>query len=181
VKEARAEAERAVTIDQDASEVLGYAGCALAELGDVQRGSEILDRAIENDPSNAQAWVALGTALCFLENRGDEGLEKLRHGMRLSSRDHRLGFWGTFYALALMKHRGLTEAHEEVRAACRRDPQFYVARIVLALTAAGLGRKEEAIAALREARLSLEKIQLLVGRGATLLGPFWSEVSKSSQ
>ena len=185
VTEARAEAERAVTLDQDASEVLGYAGCALAELGDVQRGSEILERAIENNPSNAQAWVALGTSLCFLEKMGDLGLEKLRHGMRLSPRDHRLGFWGTFYALALARNRRLTEAHEEVQAACRRDPQFYVARIVLALTAASLGSKEEAIAALREARrlrprLSLEEIQLLVGRGAALLAPLWSEVSKSS-
>jgi hypothetical protein len=68
----------------------------------------------------------------------------------------------------LARHRRLTEAHEEVRAACRRDPQFYVARIVLALTAAGLGNKEEAVAALREARrlrprLSLNEIQLLVG------------------
>jgi adenylate cyclase len=186
VTEARTEAEHAVTIDHDASEVLGYAGCALAELGDVQRGTEILERAIENDPSNAQAWVALGTSLCFLEKMDTTGLEKLRHGMRLSPRDHRLGFWGTFYALALARHRRLTEAHEEVRAACRRDPQFYVARIVLALTAAGLGSKEEAVVALCEARrlrprLSLNEIQLLVGRGATLLAPLWSEVSKSSQ
>jgi adenylate cyclase len=187
VREARAEAERAVTIDHDASEVLGYAGCALAELGDVQRGSEILERAIENDPSNAQAWVALGSSLCFLEKSADVGLEKLRHGMRLSPRDHRLGFWGTFYALALARHGRLTEAHEEVRAACRRDPHFYVARIVSAFTAAGLGGKEEAIAALREARrlrprLSLEEIQLLVGRrGASLLAPFWREAAKSSE
>ena len=141
VTEARAEAERAVAIDHDTSEVLGYAGCALAELGEVQRGCEILERAIENDPSNAQAWIALGTSLCFLQNRGDFGLEKLRHGMRLSPRDHRLSLWGTFYALALAKHRRLEEAHEEVRAACRRDPQFYAARIVLAFTAAALGKK----------------------------------------
>jgi len=186
VTEARAEAERAVTIDPDASEVLGYAGCALAELGDVQRGAEILERAIENDPSNAQAWVALGTAQFFLEKLGDVGLEKLRQGMRLSPRDHRLGFWGTFYALALARHRRLEEAYEEARAACRRDPQFYVARIVLALTAAGLDRKDDATAALREAkrlrpRLSIEQIQLLVGRGATLLAPLWDEVSKSPQ
>jgi len=187
VTEARTEAERAVEIDHDTSEVLGYAGCALAELGDVQRGSEILERAIENDPSNAQAWVALGSSLCFLEKSGDVGLDKLRHGMRLSPRDHRLGFWGTFYALALARHRRLTEAHEEIRAACRRDPQFYVARIVLAFTAAGLGSKEEAVAALREARrlrprLSLEEIQLFVGRsGAALLAPLWGEVSKFSQ
>ena len=187
VTEARAEAERAVTIDPDDSEVLGYAGCALAELGDVQRGSEILERAIENDPSNAQAWVALGTSQCFLENMGDLGLEKLRRGMRLSPRDHRLGFWGTFYALALARRRQLEEAYEEARAACRRDPRFYVAPIVLALAAAGLDRKDEPIAALHEAkrlrpRLSLEEIQLLVGRrGATLLAPLWDEVSKSQQ
>jgi adenylate cyclase len=186
VTEARAEAERAVKIDPDPSEVLGYAGCALAELGDVQRGSEILERAIENDPSNAQAWVALGTAQYFLEKRGDVGLEKLRQGMRLSPRDHRLGFWGTYYALALARDRRLEEAYEEARVACRRDPQFYVARVVLALTATGLDRKDDAIAALREAkrlrpRLSLEEIRLLVGRGATLLAPLWDEVSKSPQ
>ena len=186
VTEARAEAERAVEIDPDASEVLGYAGCALAELGEVQRGSEILERAIENDPSNAQAWVALGTSQCFLEKMGDVGLEKLRQGMRLSPRDHRLGFWGTYYALALARHRRLEEAYEEARVACRRDPQFYVARIVLALTAVGLDRKGDAIAALREAkrlrpRLSLEEIQILVGRRATLLAPLWDEVSKSPQ
>jgi len=186
VAEARTEAERAVAIDHDASEVLGYAGCALAELGDVQRGTELLERAIENDPSNAQAWVALGTAQCFLEKMDAEGLEKLQHGMRLSPRDHRLGFWGTFYALALARHRQITEAHEEIRAACRRDPQFYVARVVLAVIAAALGRKEEAVAALNEARrlrprLSRNEIEFLVGRRAALLAPLWSEVSTSSQ
>jgi adenylate cyclase len=186
VMEARTEAERAVTIDDDASEVLGYAGCALAELGDVQRGNEILERAIENDPSNAQAWVALGSSLCFLDKMDATGLEKLRHGMRLSPRDHRLGFWGTFYALALLRCGRATEAREEVQTACRRDPQFHVARIVLALIAASLGKNEEAITALREARrlrarLSLDEIQFLVGRRAALLAPLWSEISKSAQ
>jgi adenylate cyclase len=114
------------------------------------------------------------------------GLEKLQHGMRLSPRDHRLGFWGTFYALALARQRRITEAHDEVRAACRRDPQFYVARVVLAVIAAGLGKKEEAIVALNEARrlrprLSLNEIEFLVGRRAALLAPLWSEISKPSQ
>jgi adenylate cyclase len=185
VTEARTEAERAVAIENDASEILGYAGCALAELGDVQRGTEILERAIENDPSNAQAWVALGTTLCFLE-KDATGLEKLQHGMRLSPRDHRLGFWGTFYALALAQHGRMTEAHEEVRAACRRDPQFYVARVVLALTAASLGSKEEAVAALSEARrlrprLSLNEVQLVGRHAAALLAPLWSEISQSQR
>ena len=186
VLEAREQAERAVAIEHDASEILGYAGCALAELGDAQRGTELLERAIDNDPSNAQAWVALGTAQCFLERMDASGLEKLQHGMRLSPRDHRLGFWGTFYALALARNRQITEAHDEVRAACRRDPRFYVARVVLAVIAAGLGRKEEAVGALKEARrlrprLSLDEIELLVGRRAALLGPFWTEASTTSQ
>ena len=99
---------------------------------------------------------------------GCYGTGETADGMRLSPRDHRLGFWGTFYALALARHRRLTEAHEEVRAACRRGPQFYVARVVLALTAAGLGSKEEAGMALREARrlrprLSLNEIRFWWG------------------
>jgi adenylate cyclase len=186
VTEARAEAERAVAIDHDTSEVLGYAGCALAELGDVQRGAELLERAIENDPSNAQAWVALGSAQCFLEKMDATGLEKLQHGMRLSPRDHRLGFWGTFYALALARHHQITEAYEEARAACRRDPQFYFARVVLAVIAAGIGRKEDAVAALSEARrlrprLSFNEIEFLVGRRAALLAPLWTKAPTSSQ
>jgi len=82
IAEARAESERAVGLDQDASEVLGLAGCALAELGDTIRGVELVERAVENDPSNAQAWVALGGALCLL-GRFEEGIEKFAHGMRL--------------------------------------------------------------------------------------------------
>jgi adenylate cyclase len=106
--------------------------------------------------------------------------------MRLSPRDHRLGFWGTFYALALAQHGRMTEAHEEVRSACRRDPQFYVARVVLALTAASLGSKEEAVAALSEARrlrprLSFNEIQRVEGRHAALLAPLWSEISQSQR
>jgi adenylate cyclase len=185
VTEARSEAERAVSIDPDASEILGYAGCALAELGDVQRGSEILERAIENDPSNAQAWVALGSSQFFFENLGEAGLEKLWHGMRLSPRDHRLGFWGTFYALALLRRQRLMEANEEARAACRRDPRFHLAHIALALTSSALGRNEDAIAALREARrlrprLSIEEIRTLIGTRATaILEPVWTVLSEA--
>ena len=76
VTEARTGAERAVAIESDASEVLGYAGCALSELGDVQRGAEILERAIENDPSNAQAWVALGSYALLPREDGRHGIGK---------------------------------------------------------------------------------------------------------
>ena len=61
-QQALRDAEKAVALDPNASEVLGYAGCALSDIGELARGREWLERAIEIDPSNAQAHVALGAA-----------------------------------------------------------------------------------------------------------------------
>jgi TolB-like protein len=60
-QEARADAERALELEPTKSEVLGCAGCALADLGDTERAQPLLERAIEENPNNAQAWAALGT------------------------------------------------------------------------------------------------------------------------
>jgi adenylate cyclase len=181
--EARAESERAVALDQDGSEVLGLAGCALAELGDATRGVELLERAVENDPSNAQAWVALGGALCLLR-RFEEGIEKFAYGMRLSPRDYRLAFWGTYYAIALARVGRRVEAYEQANLAVRRDPRFYAARLILAFTLTQLGRSEEAIESIRQARrlrpkLSFPEIQLLIGRrGADVVQPLWTAAAE---
>jgi adenylate cyclase len=178
--EARAESERAVLLDQDGSEVLGLAGCALAELGDPIRGVELLESAVENDPSNAQAWVALGGALCLL-GRFEEGIEKFAHGMRLSPRDCRLAFWGTFYAIALARLGRPGDAYEQAKLAVRRDPRFYAARLVLAMTSTQLDRSEEAIESIRQAqrlrpKLSFAEIQLLLGRrGGGVIQPLWTD------
>jgi len=171
-----------VVLDQDGSEVLGLAGCALAELGDTTRGVELLERAVENDPSNAQAWVALGGALCLLR-RFEEGIEKLAHGIRLSPRDYRLAFWGTFYAMTFARLGRHMEAYEQAKLAVRRDPRFYVARVVLATTLIQLGRSEEAIESIRQARrlrprLSFAEIERLLGRrGANVVEPLWTAVT----
>ena len=80
--EALTEAEQALALDSDSSEVLGFAGCALSDLGHTTRGIELLERAIEQDPSNAQAWVALGASL--LSDRQPElAIAKLEHGLRI--------------------------------------------------------------------------------------------------
>ena len=51
--------------------LLGYAGCAISDLGQKERGVEILKQAVDIDPSNAQAtwpsarhkrWLAISTA-----------------------------------------------------------------------------------------------------------------------
>ena len=178
---AKASVERAAHLDGASSEVLGYAGCALADLGERARGIEMLERAIEIDPSNAQARVALGAAQVF-DRQLDLGIENMALGMRLSPRDRRLGFWGVVYAEALARIGRLDEALEAARTACRRDTTLYLARVTAAVVLARLNRREEASASLAEAKrirpcLSLPQIERVHGRRATEnLRPIWESL-----
>jgi adenylate cyclase len=177
-KEAREASERAIELDPGGSEVVGYAGCAIADLGEDLRGCEMLERAIEIDPSNAQARVALGTAQARL-HRLDEGIENLRLGMRLSPRDVRIAFWGMFLANALLNAGRLEEALAEASLAARRDGRLYTARLVTARTLVKLGRNDDARTALAEARrirpnMTLAEVEKFFGAQATEdLKPLW--------
>jgi hypothetical protein len=69
---------------------------------------EILKQAVELDPSNAQAQVALGATLALSGDR-DGGIARMRHGIKLSPRDRRLAFWG--WALGGFLLRAKRPAH----------------------------------------------------------------------
>jgi adenylate cyclase len=178
-RDARDEAERAVALDPNASDVLGFAGCALADMGEVDRGHELLQRALELDPSNAQAHVALGV---ILTKRGefDRGIETMQFGMRASPQDFRLTFWGMILADALIRAGRLDEALAVASIASRRDGRLYGARVVSAWVLAKLQRFEEARAALAEARrirppLNLDEIRRFFGaRAASELASVWT-------
>ena len=178
-KEALNEAERAVTIDPNASDVLGFAGCAFADIGEHKRGVELLRRALELDPSNAQAHVALGASL-VLFGRFDEGIQSMQFGMRSSPKDFRLTFWSMILAYALGRAGRFEEALAEALSAARRDGRLYTARVVAAWALTKLGRETEAHGALAEARrirptLSLDEIQRFFGqRTAQDLEPLWN-------
>jgi adenylate cyclase len=165
-------------LDPNASDVLGFAGCAFADLGEHERGVELLRRAIELDPSNAQAHVALGASLVRF-GRFDEGIRSLQFGMRSSPKDFRLTFWSMILAYALGRAGRLEEALAEASAAARRDGRLYTARAVAAWVLTKLDRKVEARGALAEARrirpaLSLEEIQRFFGQHtAADLEPIW--------
>jgi adenylate cyclase len=150
-QEALAAAEMAIAADAGSSEVLGYAGCALSDLGHTKRGVEILRQAVEIDPSNAQAEVALGAALAVLGDL-DAGIARMRHGIKLSPRDRRLGFWGWALGTFLLRANRTGEALEEALIAARRDPRLYLPPILEAVAQATLGRAELARAALISAR-----------------------------
>jgi TolB-like protein/Tfp pilus assembly protein PilF len=144
-------AEQALLLDDGDSQVLGYAGCALSDLGQRERGAEILQLALAIDPSNAQAHVALGTTRA-LQGQWEQGIRTLRHGMRISPRDRRLGFWGWALAQFLLRSGQTEEALAEARTSAGRDARLHLPRIIEAAALQALGRADEARIALAVAR-----------------------------
>ncbi len=166
--EALAAANRAITLDDGSSEVLGYAGCALCDLGYVPRGLDILQRALELNPSNSQAYVAMGAAQAMTREL-DVGIERMRYGMKLSPRDRRLGFWGWLLGNYLLRAGRCDEAMHEAQVSSRADPRLHLPYVLQAACLDHLGDSQEAIAALRTARqsrnlLSLDEVTLTHGR-----------------
>jgi adenylate cyclase len=177
-QEALAAAEMAIADDPGSSEVLGYAGCALSDLGHRERGAEILQQAVEMDPSNAQAEVALGAVLVLLGDP-EGGIARMRHGIKLSPRDRRLGLWGWALGAFLLHANRAPEALEEARIAARRDPRLHLPPILEAVAQATLGRTELARAALMSAKrirpkLTRQEIEISHGRrAARILAGMW--------
>jgi TolB-like protein len=166
-EEARADAERALELEPTRSEVLGCAGCALGDLGDRERAQPLLERAIEENPNNAQAWCALGT-IQLLRGQFDSGVGSLRHGLRISPTDFRRSLWLTALAGGLTQLEKLDDALVAAEGACRADSKFYPPQIVLALVLMKLGKEAEALKALTEARrirprLAIGEVRFWVG------------------
>jgi len=108
-----------------------------------QRGTEntrTSDSEEMNDQEQCTGMGRGGGPLCFLE-RWMKGWRR-RHGMRLSPRDHRRVFWGTFMRAWRGSQSAARRLTRKVGQDAVHDPQFYVARIVLALTAAGLAARK---------------------------------------
>lgn len=173
--------DEAVRLDGRNPEVLGYAGCALSDLGLHDRAIEMLGEALDIDPSNAQARVALGAAL--IQNGSlDNGIDMMRLGMRISPRDRRLAFWGWAMGVHMLHGERVVEALAEAHSAQERDPRFYLARILEAGALARLGRLPEVQAPLRRARqlrprLTLDEVRRTHGRRvAADIAPFWDAV-----
>ena len=178
-QEAKAAAEQAIELDDGSTAVLGFAGCALADMHHRDRGVEILQRALAIDPSNAQAHVALGAAF-GLQGRVDDGLACMRHGIRISPQDRRLGIWGWVLGRLLL-HAGQAEAAlQEARKSAARDPRLHLSRILEAAALLQTGREDEARIALATARrirpaLTLQEVARANGRRlAARLQPLWA-------
>lgn len=117
----------------------------------IRRAVPLLERAIEENPNNAQAWAALG-ATRLLQMQFETAVEALRRGLRTSPTDYRRSVWLTALASGLVRLNRLDEALDAANGACRADARFYPARIVLAMVLSKLGKDGEAVRALAEAR-----------------------------
>lgn len=179
--EVQAAAERAMALDPGSAEVLGYAACALGDIGQHSHAQAILQQALELNPSNAQAHVALGAVLA-MQGQLQAGIARMRQGMSLSPRDRRLGFWGWALGTFLLRAEQPEQALAEARTSVQRDPGFYLARVLEAAALDRLGQHEAAGRALAVARalrpeLSLQEITLVHGkRFAQKLAPHWRAV-----
>lgn len=129
--EALEAAERSLELDSQDSTVLGYSGCALADIGYLERAEPILKNAIDLNATNAQAWAALGT-VHLQQGRLDDGIQELEHGISISPMDGRLSVWGSMLTMGLLLAKRLDEAREQGELACQRDDRCYLPRLAMA-------------------------------------------------
>ncbi|PWE17183.1 hypothetical protein DDZ18_05660 [Marinicauda salina] len=153
--EARAEiatmADRAVSLERDAPDVLGYAGCALCDIGEGERGLPLLDRALELDPSNAQAHAAKGASL-ILRGRFAEGVDELEAAVRISPKHPAVAFWLHQLGLGLQQLGRLDEARAALERARRYDADFLPAALLLARILSDSGETDAARELIAEVR-----------------------------
>ena len=162
------QAEEALDLDNMDSNVLGLAGCALADVGEADRAIPILQKAIEVNPNNAQAWAALGSA--FLMNRDNEtAIRHIEHGIKISPMDGRLAVWWAFLSFAYLVEKNLEKALHAAHKGCQSDDKTYLPRVLLTVVYTLLGDEDKAQKALKESYrikpdLSEDEVRFLVGR-----------------
>lgn len=143
-------ADRALELEPDSSEVLGYAGCAYSDLGYKQRGVPLLERAIELDASNAQAKAALGAAL-IVSGELESGIAALSEAIRISPKDPGLAMWATILTLGAGYSGDLNQAEEWAKLAFKSDSRFFPGLLALAWIQHARGQLEGAQTSLDEA------------------------------
>ncbi|MFV2053158.1 winged helix-turn-helix domain-containing protein [Aliiroseovarius sp. YM-037] len=128
VKRAIESAEIALSLESQSSAVLGLAGCALCDVGQLARGEPIINRALDLDPMNGHAHAAKGAALMM---KGDfaGAVLPLRKGIEISPADSRLAVWGAVLAAAELRIGQIEDARRSAEQAMSRDDVNYLPRL----------------------------------------------------
>lgn len=167
IKAALKEAEIAIELDNMDSRTLGLAGCALADIGEVERALPLLQKAVEINPNNSQAFAALGSAY-LLAGDVDAAIKNLTHGINISPMDNNLSIWNALLAFAHMRAGDLASALNAANDGSKSDDKSYLPRVACAATHLLLEDQAKTKAALKDCYrvkpdLTLTEIEGLVG------------------
>lgn len=160
-------AARAIEMADGDSQALGYAGCALADWGNTEESFPVLDLAIENDPSNAQAHMARSLAWRDI-GEIDRAVEDGAMALRLSPRDASQAAWMMAHAATLLQSSNVADAHAYAKLSVQRDPSYFGSRVILALVHLAREEIDAAARAIADAKrlrpeLTLRQLEGLVG------------------
>ena len=168
--------EKTLELENQDSTILGLVGCALADVGQVDRALPILQKAIEANPQNGHAKTALGAA--FLVKRDyASAVRYLSDGIECSPADSRCAVWGAALAMAHLAQGESDEALEAAEKACKEDDRLYLPR--LSLAAVHLVRKDQvnAVAAVQECvrtKPDLDRQEVIAVVGGRLGAGVWA-------
>lgn len=168
VQQALDEAETALRLDNMDSNVVGLAGCAIADVGQPDRAIPILKNAIDLNPNNGHAWAALGSAYLIV-GKVDEAVDHLQRGVDVSPLDSRLSIWFALLALACLMAGDLKRALAAAQTGCQSNDRTYLPRV--AETAVHLAAGDQASAAKSLAECYRVKPDLTPDQIARLVGP----------
>ena len=153
--------ERAIEIDP--KYVLAYAAvadcCSFlymswdASKANLERADTASRQALELDPESADAHAARGLAVA-LSKRYDDAHREFETAIRLNPNLFEAHY---FYGRTCFQQGKLAEAVQRFEQASRVRPEDYQAVMLITLALNGLGRKAEAMAALRHALQVVEK------------------------
>lgn len=144
-------ARKAVALDEKDARAHMYLGQVSLWLRQHDSAVTETRRAIELNPSLAQAYSVLGYALnCIGEF--DEALKTVTHSLRLRPNDRTLARCIPALSLAHYQKGAYEQAEEVARRAVTMNPIYWIGHQMLAASLGKLGRKEEAAAELAEIR-----------------------------
>lgn len=144
----RTSAERAIEADPSRARAYTCLG-KVAWQHDWQwsQAEALLRRAIELDPGDAEAWIALSDFLCY-QRRQDEGLDAAEHAGEINP----FSPWiQTLIAQALYMAGRSEEAVAQCRRALELAPDFGFARFFLGMSLAQAGQPCEAVPEIQQA------------------------------
>ena len=160
-------AARAIEMADGDSQALGFAGCALADWGNTEESFPVLDLAIENDPSNAQAFMARSLAWRDI-GEIDRAVEDGAMALRLSPRDASQAAWMMAHAATLLQRGDVADAYACAKRSVQRDPRYFGSRVVLSLVHLARQEIDLALKAMADAKrlrpeLTRRQLEGLVG------------------